>query len=515
MWRPRHNHHGSLSAIRQEKDNKGNDCDTHDFVISTDTYNRCQQKVFRNFIVATAIENVQKQRYGVYEKQRSASATLDTAFTVPTLQFKGPKTGPAVLAVKDGKGKPSIVPEEGARVAPKSAPAAFNGLQVPDVAAEDKRLKEQLQQQEKQQKQQQEEQQKQKQQPAAAAGASAFDLKFKAPTPKAPPELGLVAPKYELVHRGTLDLQSAWEGTADNRVRQLENVPKALVVRVALPRLESIAGVELDVAPQRVLLNMPDMYRLDLALPFKVDDTEGKAKFDKGKRQLELVLPVVPPPPPQRAALSTPLSEGALVEEVASWEEQGEDEAVEAAPAASETSEASPQGAREAQVEAEAQAKVEIVSENERKWRETMARGDEKRRAAAAAAEAEALQAATDRVLEQAAATTAVADAAAVAPRLEGDFVATAAFGGPRLGYVFKKGDCGLGYYADAREASKYKKQLTTQTLQPAATPATPAATAAVSAPAVTEPKPASDPPVESKPALAPRLFAGDVFELD
>jgi len=281
--------------------------------------------------------------------------------------------------------------------------------------------------------------------------------------------------------------------------------------------------VELDVSTQRVLLNMPDMYRLDLALPFKVDDTKGKAKFDKGKRQLELVLPVVPPPPPPpppRAALSTPLSEGALVEEVASWEEQGENEAVEAASAASEAIEASPQGAREAEVDAEAKAKAEILSENERKWRETMARADEKRRAAAAAAEAEALQAATDRVLEQAAATTAVADAAAVAPRLEGEFVATAAFGGPRLGYVFKKGDRGLGYYADAKEASKYKQQLDAHTPQPAAAPtATPAATsaaaAAVAAPAVTEPKPAPDPPVESKPALAPRLFGGDVFELD
>lgn len=53
----------SLSAIRQEKDNKGNDCDTHDFVIATDTYARCKQTTFRDFIVSTAIENVQKQRY--------------------------------------------------------------------------------------------------------------------------------------------------------------------------------------------------------------------------------------------------------------------------------------------------------------------------------------------------------------------------------------------------------------------------------------------------------------------
>ena len=34
---------------------------------------------------------------------------------------------------------------------------------------------------------------------------------------------------------------------------------------------------------------------------------------------------------------------------------------------------------------------------------------------------------------------------------LAGRFVESAAFAGPRAGYVFKAGDEGLGYYADAR----------------------------------------------------------------
>lgn len=44
----------------------------------------------------------------MYDKQRSASATLDTTFTVPKITFKGPKAGPSVLAVKDAKGKPGV-----------------------------------------------------------------------------------------------------------------------------------------------------------------------------------------------------------------------------------------------------------------------------------------------------------------------------------------------------------------------------------------------------------------------
>jgi hypothetical protein len=37
------------------------------------------------------------------------------------------------------------------------------------------------------------------------------------------------------------------------------------------------------------------------------------------------------------------------------------------------------------------------------------------------------------------------------------------AFQGPRLGYVFKKGGEGLGYYRDAREAKKYEREMAQQ----------------------------------------------------
>ena len=80
-----------------------------------------------------------------------------------------------------------------------------------------------------------------------------------------------------------------------------------------LPRLEGINGVDLDVNSTRVLLTKTDMYRLDLKLPYKVDDAKGKAKFDKAKRMLELTLPVIPPPAPPQKTFVEPVK---MVEEI-------------------------------------------------------------------------------------------------------------------------------------------------------------------------------------------------------
>lgn len=52
--------------------------------------------------------------------------------------------------------------------------------------------------------------------------------------------MGECEPKYEIVHRGVMDLQEAWEGSADNRVKFQNTVPKALVVRFLSNQLTSI-----------------------------------------------------------------------------------------------------------------------------------------------------------------------------------------------------------------------------------------------------------------------------------
>ena len=54
---------------------------------------------------------------------------------------------------------------------------------------------------------------------------------------------------------------------------------------------------------------VPGKYKLDLALPYEVFGDEGKAKFDKAARRLEVTLPVRPAPKPPAAAFSEPSEE--------------------------------------------------------------------------------------------------------------------------------------------------------------------------------------------------------------
>jgi hypothetical protein len=75
------------------------------------------------------------QRYGKYEeKQRTEIFNLDRAFTVPKIPFKGPKTGPSVLAVKnknvaensvDPKAAGAEEENHGGRIKPQSAPSRY------------------------------------------------------------------------------------------------------------------------------------------------------------------------------------------------------------------------------------------------------------------------------------------------------------------------------------------------------------------------------------------------------
>jgi dynein assembly factor 2, axonemal len=73
--------------------------------------------------------------------------------------------------------------------------------------------------------------------------------------------------------------------------------PKELILDIHLPLLESAAGVDLDVQERSLVLerSAPPRYKLNLALPFPVNESAGSAKFDKATRRLTVSLPVKPP----------------------------------------------------------------------------------------------------------------------------------------------------------------------------------------------------------------------------
>ena len=53
------------------------------------------------------------------------------------------------------------------------------------------------------------------------------------------------------------------------------------MARIQLPGLTSAAGVDLEVSRTRLVVALPQKYRLEASLPFTVDEARGKAKFDK------------------------------------------------------------------------------------------------------------------------------------------------------------------------------------------------------------------------------------------
>jgi len=117
---------------------------------------------------------------------------------------------------------------------------------------------------------------------------------------------GTLQPLHTLVHRGTLELANYM---TDLTHAPKTTRPKELVVNISLPAISSARTVDLDVSETHLKVRVPKIYSLCIELPFPVQDEEGKAKFDKTKRELVVTLPVQVPTYTEEQ-LRTPLDDG-------------------------------------------------------------------------------------------------------------------------------------------------------------------------------------------------------------
>ncbi|MBZ3876667.1 Protein kintoun [Sciurus carolinensis] len=99
-------------------------------------------------------------------------------------------------------------------------------------------------------------------------------------------------PRCSVVQRHHVDLQD-YRCSRDSAPSP---VPHELVVTIELPLLRSAEQAALEVTGKLLCLDSrnPD-YRLRLSLPYPVDDSRGKAQFNKARRQLVITLPVALP----------------------------------------------------------------------------------------------------------------------------------------------------------------------------------------------------------------------------
>ncbi|XP_048218234.1 protein kintoun [Perognathus longimembris pacificus] len=113
------------------------------------------------------------------------------------------------------------------------------------------------------------------------------------PREPAPPEAARrpapTEPRCTVVQRHHVDLQD-YRCARDSAPGP---VPHELVVTIELPLLRSAEQAALEVTGKLLCLDSrePD-YRLRLSLPYPVDDSRGKAQFNKARRQLVVTLPV-------------------------------------------------------------------------------------------------------------------------------------------------------------------------------------------------------------------------------
>ncbi|KAK9889599.1 hypothetical protein WA026_006970 [Henosepilachna vigintioctopunctata] len=98
-------------------------------------------------------------------------------------------------------------------------------------------------------------------------------------------------PKYIIKHRRHVELEEFTEHKAS---KMNSAIPKELIVEVNLPLLRSANDITLDVTEKTVQLisEKPAQYKLNLSLPYQVNQDSGNAKFDKDLKKLVITLPV-------------------------------------------------------------------------------------------------------------------------------------------------------------------------------------------------------------------------------
>lgn len=113
------------------------------------------------------------------------------------------------------------------------------------------------------------------------------------PKPSAPtPTPEFTTPTYKLIHRKNSDIKDfahLVESTDATR-------PDELVVEIHVPLIKSAKDIDVDIHETKLLLKTDPKaakYKLELKLPYPVNEDGGSAKFDKQMRKLTLVLPVI------------------------------------------------------------------------------------------------------------------------------------------------------------------------------------------------------------------------------
>ncbi|RZC41910.1 kintoun [Asbolus verrucosus] len=231
----------SLTPPREDIDNKGIRCQVYDVVFHPDTLHMAHKnKAFYNMLNATACEAVESN-FDVKLDNRNLK--------FPKLQYKGMPHASVIRKPSEDFVAQKMEPSEKEFFDKIYAQADANQSKFPKKTKKSPRK-------------------------SAADDKSSY-----------------TTPNYVIKHRSHVDIQ---EFVEDKQAKMHAAIPKELIVEINLPLLKSSSDITLDVTEKTVQLisEKPSKYKLNLTLPYRVNQDNGNAKFDKDLKKLIIMLPV-------------------------------------------------------------------------------------------------------------------------------------------------------------------------------------------------------------------------------
>jgi len=249
---------------------------------------------------------------------------------------------------------------------------------------------------------------------------------------------GLETPAYTVKERGHISMGDfeAFNGSSSNPI---SSRPGELIYSFQLPKISKASLIVLDIAERQLSLSYPGLYTVSLRLPYPVFDAKGTAKYEKASKSLTVVLKVQPPTATQSAS---PVKAAEFVQ----MEPTTEAESVPGSPPAP----GKPQGVSHSRwVGSKDSISTGESKEEAGEVQKPMSLKEEiMLQAERAVKEAEAAKATTASKPVQVEKKS-LASVAPPSSASEQVFQAAAKFAGKREGYVFQRGDSGVGYYSD------------------------------------------------------------------
>lgn len=264
----------SLGGPSLDIDKVGKECIVFDFIVGVKTHeNAKDHKPFKQFLILTAIEAIEKQK----------SIELSKDFALPLMSYKG----------KNGAKEPRVftIPKEPKNTGSNAQGKADDDASLtPQMALETKDGKN-------------------PKRPSPIELGCDGNVRRRADKGGALPSCGHAAgetgsamesralaewrsetePMFEVLHRSTVDYSHYWE---DTKLNNENSSPTWIVLRVHLKDVTSVHDVQLDLEKDQVFLRVPGKYRLKVDLKYKVDNFQSNAKWDKKKQQLLVTLPI-------------------------------------------------------------------------------------------------------------------------------------------------------------------------------------------------------------------------------